>query len=380
MLPEWYHKHLSKYLHPAQIITLDMLLWLVQVSKQIKIERLAAQLPLPIQTESRRRHIQRFLKLPNLSVVLLWFPIIEEIIRRKFQRKQRIYLVLDRTQWKDKNLFMVGIIMSKRALPIYWNFLEKEGASNLKEQKSLLRPVIKLLREYEMVILGDREFHSVELANWLRKKKVYFSMRQKKDTNIKFKSQDYCILSELNIKPGTRLFLRSIKVTKKWEASGLSMGIYWKRKYRGMGEKEPWYLLTNLPSLEEAVKAYKKRAGIEAMFRDCKTGGYNLEGSKASLERLTRLVLIIALAYTSSTLKGQAIRVKAQHKYIARQRKVKQVLTKNSNFWMGLYGSRWLICDEFIKERVEKLMSLNRNKLPFYQRGLRAMSIIQQAF
>ena len=380
MLPESYHKHLSKSLNSAQLITLEMLVWLVQVYKQVKIERLAAHLPLPIQAESRRRHIQRFLKHPSLSVVLVWSPIIQEIIHQKVQKWQRIYLVLDRTQWKDKNLFMIGIIMGKRALPIYWNFLEKEGASNLAEQKALLRPVIKLLREYEIVILGDREFHSVVLAKWLRKKKVYFVLRQKKDTNIKFTTQDYQPLSQLSLSPGTRLFLTSIKVTKTWEASELSMGIYWRRKYRGMGEMEPWYLLTNLPSLEEAIKAYKKRAGIEAMFRDCKTGGYNLEGSKASLERLTRLVLIIAIAYASSTLKGQAIRVKAQQKYIARQRKVKQMPTKNSNFWIGLYGSRWLISDEFIKERVEKLMSLNRNKLPFYQKGLRAMSIIQQAF
>ena len=38
--------------------------------------------------------------------------------------------------------------------------------------------------------------------------------------------------------------------------------------------------LSNLPNLAEAVKAYKKRAGIEAMFKDCKTGGYNDEGSQ----------------------------------------------------------------------------------------------------
>jgi hypothetical protein len=29
------------------------------------------------------------------------------------------------------------------------------------------------------------------------------------------------------------------------------------------------------------VKVYQQRFGIEAMFKDCKTGGYNLEGSKA---------------------------------------------------------------------------------------------------
>lgn len=89
------------------------------------------------------------------------------------------------------------------------------------------------------------------------------------------------------------------------------------------------------------------------MFKDCKTGGYNLEGSKASIERLTRLVLLIAIAYTSSTLKGKIIKVKGQKEYISRLRKIKQSLTKNSNFWIGLYGNVWAITREFVKEWVE---------------------------
>jgi hypothetical protein len=39
---------------------------------------------------------------------------------------------------------------------------------------------------------------------------------------------------------------------------------------------EKWY---NLGTLPEAIAAYKQRMGIEEMFRDCKTGGYNLEST-----------------------------------------------------------------------------------------------------
>jgi len=115
------------------------------------------------------------------------------------------------------------------------------------------------------------------------------------------------------------------------------------------------------------------------MFKDCKSGGYNLEGSKANIERLTRLVLLIMLAYTFSTVKGKAIKFSGQQKYIGRLRKIQQSLTRNSNFWLGLYGDVWTIAREWVKEWVEKLMRLNPNKLPFYQKGLRAMTIIQQA-
>ena len=47
------------------------------------------------------------------------------------------------------------------------------------------------------------------------------------------------------------------------------------RKYKGKQEDEPWYLLTNLPDFKNAIKIYGQRYGIEAMFKDCKTGGDN---------------------------------------------------------------------------------------------------------
>jgi len=41
------------------------------------------------------------------------------------------------------------------------------------------------------------------------------------------------------------------------------------------------------------------------MFKDCKTGGYNLEKSHASTERLKTLILLIAFAYSCATLQGK---------------------------------------------------------------------------
>jgi hypothetical protein len=356
------------------------LIWLLQVHKQVKIERLAAHFPLPILFESRRRHLQRFLKLSVLSIPIIWFPLIEAVIKLKIKLGERLFIAIDRTQWKDKNLFMVAVIIDRRAFPVYWQFLEKKGASNLAEQKALLRPILKLLKKYELVFLGDREFHSVTLAAWLKQQKVYFVFRQKKSTNIKLPRKAYQELNTLGLAPGMKIFLSGLKVTQSSGFGQASIGAYWKRKYRGRVEKEPWYLLTNFSSLEETLKAYKKRTGIEAMFKDCKSGGYNLEGSFASIERLTRLVLLIAIAYSFSTLKGQAIKLKAQQKYIGRERKIQQSLTKNSNFWLGLYGDIWIITQEFVAQWVEELMRVSLNKLPFYQKGLRAMSIIQQAF
>ena len=98
MLPIFYQAQLEKYLSQSQLITLKLLVWLLQSQKQIKIERLAATLPLPIQQNSRRRHIQRFLSRKRLSVVLLWFPLIKQIIARHIAKGKPLIIALDRTQ------------------------------------------------------------------------------------------------------------------------------------------------------------------------------------------------------------------------------------------------------------------------------------------
>ena len=155
MLPTFYQTLLQKYLTRSQLITLKMLVWLLQNQKQVRIERLAAALPLPIQQNSRRRHLQRFLSLNALSTVLLWFPIIEEVLSQKVKAGSQLIIALDRTQWKENNVLMVSVVYQKRAMPIYWCLLEKEGSSNLAEQQKVLRPVIRLLKKYKLVVVGD---------------------------------------------------------------------------------------------------------------------------------------------------------------------------------------------------------------------------------
>lgn len=135
-----------------------------------------------------------------------------------------------------------------------------------------------------------------------------------------------------------------------------------------------------MKSLEAALKVYKARSGIEAMFKDCKTGGYNLEESKAGVERLTNLVLLIAIAYTCAGLQGQLIKSCGQQKYIGRLKELNRMTRRHSNFWVGLYGQMWIAALETCSDWVKNLMIIRPSKRKFFQRGLRAMSVIQTAF
>jgi len=64
-------------------------------------------------------------------------------------------LAINRKQWRAHNVFMVSLIGEKRSIPLYWRLLDKRGCSNIDEQKALLTPVLELLSDYEVIVLGD---------------------------------------------------------------------------------------------------------------------------------------------------------------------------------------------------------------------------------
>jgi hypothetical protein len=285
---------------------------------------------------------------------------------------------LDRTQWQGNNILMASAIYQKRALPIFWILLSKKGASDLREQQIVLRPIIKLLKTYQIIIVGDREFHSVELAHWIDRQGVKFVLRQKKNTTFRQKRRKFKTLSSVKIAPGQKQFISEISLTQRQGFGRFNLAIYWKRKYQGKQEKEAWYLLTNLRDVETALIAYKKRFGIEAMFKDCKAGGYNLEGSQASSAKLVRLILLIALAMTSAWLSGERSTVSGKSPYICRSKETGRTRRRHSNFWVGLYGHNWIVAFDECHEWVQELIDCVSNKRVFYQRGLRAITLIQQ--
>ena len=260
------------------------------------------------------------------------------------------------------------------------NSLDKKGSSNLCEQKSLITPVLELLSDYEVIVLGDREFGSVNLASWLCHRQVKFIFRVKQERYIQEENSDYLRLSDLGLVPGTSFYLSDVKFTKQKGFGTFDIAGYWRRKYPGKQEDEGWYLLTNVSNLKQSINIFQGRSGIEAMFKDCKTGGYNLEKSHANNQRLSSLIVLIAIAYSCAVIQGQKIKKMGIQKYVGRLTEYGRSIRRHSSFWIGLYGQCWVIGMEFCQDIISELMRIRRNKLPFFQRGLRAMSFILSMF
>lgn len=359
---------------------LNILINLIQIHKWVRLESLANRLPLPIKFESRRRRLQRFLSLEILNVEKIWFPILKEILKKYYNPKERIYIVPDRTRWLNINIFMVSLIYNRRAIPIYFDLLDKKGKSSALEQIEFLSKIFPLFKNYKKVILGDREFCSVDLAKWLREQEnTLFALRVKKNEYFE-NGGEWMALKDLGLTPGMSLYFEGVRVTKTKGFGEINIVAKWKRNYKGKKSKEPWFLLTNLSGISESVEAYQKRMGIEEMFRDFKKGGYNLEGTKLEGKRLLSLILIITFAYTQATLWGDEIQSKGVANYVGRLKENKRQIRRHSCFYLGLHGKDWLESLELFALQVEELLSLCPQKLNYYRKGQRAAKLILSVF
>jgi hypothetical protein len=214
MIPTFYRIHLEKKLTLAQFKLIEILLPVIQSEKQIRLERLSRVFPFLITSESRRRKLQRFLDLPNLTISLIWFPLITYWLTTYCRVGTRLSRSIDRSQWGRINLFMVSLIWEKRAIPLYWELLQKLGNSNWESQITNLEQILPVFSEYKVIVLGDREFCSVDLGNWLKSKGVSFCLRLKKNHCIEMEHLIWQRLDELGIVPGTSLYLQGKRVRK----------------------------------------------------------------------------------------------------------------------------------------------------------------------
>lgn len=129
MLPAFYQNCFQNILTPTQYKMLQILVMLLQFHKTVTLEKLATLFPQPIKFESRRRSIQRFLSLPKLSIKLLWFPVLKRWIKiSKFKKGKRLTFALDRTQWRDQNIFVISLIEDRRAIQFTGYHCRNEAA------------------------------------------------------------------------------------------------------------------------------------------------------------------------------------------------------------------------------------------------------------
>jgi hypothetical protein len=180
-------------------------------------------------------------------------------------------VAIDRTQWQQHNVFMASVIWGNHALPLYFEQMDHRGNSALVCQKRLIKQVLRLFKskKHPVLILGDREFHSPKLADWLMSRNLSFCLRQPKSLHFKTTLEaDYKTAGSQGFQPGQSRFYSQVFCNKEDDIGPLNLAVYWKRKYRGKGPKEPSAIVNSkLAQVSSGLDDVRRRPGVRTRWK-----------------------------------------------------------------------------------------------------------------
>lgn len=243
--------------------------------------------------ESNYKRIQRFFKIFRFSMKLYSQYVFHFIAGESGQ----IVLSIDRTNWKfgeqNINILMIGICYNGIAIPLIWKMLNKRGNSSQSERMLLIRGLKLFLRpeQWKQIrcLVGDREFIGKKWIKFLKKQKVHFVFRIKKNSLISHKGKD---------KNAYKLFeCNHLRVLIKPRlVYGISLYVSGQR-LEISGKKLDYFILISDLSGAKAQTLYKERWAIEVLFGVFKTRGFNFEDTHVkNLKRINTMIFILAIA------------------------------------------------------------------------------------
>jgi hypothetical protein len=132
--------------------------------------------------DSRYKRIKRFFKDFKIE-----FPLVASWVIQFFGlTNTQLYLSIDRTNWhwgkKSINILMLSITYKGIAIPLFWSLLDKKGNSNTKERIAIMdRFIVQFGTDKIAGLLADREFIGSDWFMWLKKERIHFVIRIKKN-------------------------------------------------------------------------------------------------------------------------------------------------------------------------------------------------------
>jgi hypothetical protein len=304
-------------LRPGQRITqIRNFVWLIigiYQSRSVCLSHIAGKVPGRAKLLSTTRRLSRLLDNPAIRVREWYEPVAQEWLENQIRHQGEIRLIVDGTKiGYGHQLLIVSLAYRKRAIPIAWTWVKHvKGHSSADKQLALLAYVCKLIPGRAAVFLvGDCEFGSVAVLRQLDRWHWFYVLRQKNDSGVWLNEKSgWQTFGSFVHKPGQSIWLEKGYWTAK-EIYPVNLLAHWE-----VGEKEPWFLATNLPDLAMALRFYRRRMWIEEMFGDFKKHGFDLESTMLRhFLRLSRLTLAVALLYVwLISVGGRTIRDGLRH-------------------------------------------------------------------
>jgi hypothetical protein len=258
--------------------------------RSVNLNELAAAAPRAAERlDMRYQWISRILGNDLIDVDEVMAPYVREVLAGACAGGRTLVVMIDQSKVNDAHqMIMVSLRVGERALPLAWRMKKTQGAIGFAVQREALEAVAALLPEgVRPTLMGDRFYGSPALISWCREQGWGWRLRCKQDLLV-FDNGGETTLAECFAR-GEHM-LKDIELTEKRARTNVAM-------LHEEGHPEPWIIAMSDPPTTWRALDYGLRWGIEAMFSDYKTRGFNLEDSQIErTDRLDRLVLVLSIA------------------------------------------------------------------------------------
>jgi len=250
---------------------------------------------LPIQSanpNTRYQWVRRTLANRLIDPAEVLAPYAREVLEKVSRNGRQPVLIIDQSQATKLHrheMLMVAVRVGGRALPLAWCVRKTAGAIGFSEQRRLLQIVAGWLPDgVRPVLMGDRFYGSPDLITWCADNGWDWRLRLKGGLLVHDRDGGETTVME-SFERGERRLI-DVTLTEKRAATHVAM-------IHEPGHPEPWMIAMSQPPTSYRALDYGLRWGIEAMFSDTKTRGFNLEDSQLRrADRIERLILVLALA------------------------------------------------------------------------------------
>ena len=259
--------------------------------------------------KSNDMRIYRLLKSKNFHVndrlwrghISLLFNLMKE---SGLKKGKEIVINVDFTSDRDDYLILcASIVFQEESIPIYFSMRNYPKRSGMFDQKKMEEAFFKALRHllpdsYTYTIVADRGFGNNRIIKILENLKFNYVLRLQTNLLIEYQKK---------MMKAKHLPHRNMTISNAYVNA-------WSQKIRIVKhvEKEASWVLAVSLKLMNPVKKYTGRFSIEKMFKNTKSGGFDLEKLLINkYDRFKRMLFISCLAYTLLMFTGFLINNRA---------------------------------------------------------------------
>jgi hypothetical protein len=273
-------------------------------AQTVCLTRIASLFPSKAQIASRYHRMRRFFSGFEFDQNDLAQTVIGLV--RKAGAEAPFVLAFDRTEWHlgkvVVNVFLVGIVYKRVVFPLLWTILDEKGCSDSAERVALLQQAVTLLGKDKLAfVVGDREFVSTKFLEWLTNEKVSFRLRVRCNMQMTNGKQRFVAAGWI---------FRNGTFGKEQQLSGKRMCLGQWVNVAGMrfkNERNESEVLIVVSDVAAPLSDYGLRWAIENLFSGLKSRGFDLEATHLlHKERLSRLLSVLAIAFSWSVVVGEA--------------------------------------------------------------------------